>query len=147
VTTPSTEPSTSSAFLDSRPPLHAETWVYDESLTHVVLVEHPWRGLVPPGAAVEPGETPRAAALRALTASTGLTAELLVTPAAATARAYRSGTAPTLGLAFAAVVAGRPALTDTAGRAPVWQPLDADWGPWFPDDAARIRDTARALQN
>ncbi|MFS0701816.1 NUDIX domain-containing protein [Cellulomonas sp. 179-A 4D5 NHS] len=134
------------SFLRERPALHAEVWVYDRTLTHVVLVEHPWRGLVPPGGAVEPGETPREAALRAVAELTDLEPTLLDTPAAATTRAYRSGWAPTLCLAFAAVLGGRPELTSTAGHAAVWHPLTPLWSSWFPGDAQRIRTFARSLR-
>ncbi len=37
-------------------PLGAEVWVLDPALEQIVLVRHPWRGLVPPGGKVEPGE-------------------------------------------------------------------------------------------
>jgi 8-oxo-dGTP diphosphatase len=134
------------SFVRERPALHAEVWVYDRSLTHVVLVEHPWRGLVPPGGAVEPGETPREAALRSVVELTDLEPTLLDAPAAATTRAYRSGWAPTLCLAFAAVLGGRPELTSTSGHAAVWHPLTPLWSSWFPGDAQRIRTFARSLR-
>lgn len=139
-------PPPGTSFLRERPALHAEVWVYDRTLTHVVLVEHPWRGLVPPGGAVEPGETPRDAALRAVGELTDLEPTLLDSPAAATTRAYRSGWAPTLCLAFAAVMGGRPELTSTAGHAAVWHPLTPLWSSWFPGDAQRIRTFARSLR-
>jgi 8-oxo-dGTP diphosphatase len=40
-------------------PIAAEVWAFDESLRHVLLVRHRWRGWVPPGGKVEAGETPR----------------------------------------------------------------------------------------
>ncbi|MGW6128579.1 NUDIX hydrolase [Cellulomonas sp. NPDC055163] len=143
----SATPAPGTSFVRERPTLHAEVWVYDRALTHVVLVEHPWRGLVPPGGAVEPGETPREAALRAVTELTDLEPALLESPAAATTRAYRSGWAPTLCLAFAAVLGGRPELTSTAGHAAVWHPLTPLWSSWFPGDAQRIRTFARSLRD
>jgi 8-oxo-dGTP diphosphatase len=142
---PETAPTTS--FLRERPALHAEVWVYDRTLTHVVLVEHPWRGLVPPGGAVEPGETPRDAALRAVAELTDLEPTLLDAPAAATTRAYRSGWAPTLCLAFAAVLRGRPELASTSGHPAVWHELGTGWSSWFPGDAQRLRAFARALRD
>lgn len=126
--------------------MHAEVWVYDRSLTHVVLVEHPWRGLVPPGGAVEPGETPREAALRAVVELTDLEPTLLDVPASATTRSYRSGWAPTLCMAFAAVMGGRPELAGPAGHPVVWHELRPGWSSWFPGDAQRIRAFARALR-
>jgi 8-oxo-dGTP diphosphatase len=53
-------------------PLAAEVWVFDADLSQVLLVRHPWRGWVPPGGQVEPGETPREAARRELCEETGL---------------------------------------------------------------------------
>ncbi|MEU0195782.1 NUDIX domain-containing protein [Streptomyces afghaniensis] len=47
-------------------PLAAEVWVFDEALARVLLVHHRWRGWVPPGGRVEPGETPREGARREL---------------------------------------------------------------------------------
>ncbi|MFH8658540.1 NUDIX domain-containing protein [Streptomyces afghaniensis] len=72
-------------------PLAAEVWVFDEALTRVLLVHHRWRGWVPPGGRVEPGETPREGARRELFEETGIEVELLPQPAAATVRSYRPG--------------------------------------------------------
>ncbi|WP_326580862.1 NUDIX domain-containing protein [Actinacidiphila glaucinigra] len=44
-------------------PLAAEVWLTDPGFEYVLLVEHHVRGWVPPGGKVEPGETPRAAAV------------------------------------------------------------------------------------
>ncbi|MGI8528004.1 MAG: NUDIX domain-containing protein [Geodermatophilaceae bacterium] len=53
-------------------PLAAEVWLFDQSLEQVLLVRHRWRGWVPPGGTVEPGETPREAAARELFEETGV---------------------------------------------------------------------------
>ncbi len=37
-------------------PVAVEVWVFDPTLTRVLLVEHRWRGWVPPGGRAEPGE-------------------------------------------------------------------------------------------
>ncbi|MEV1005257.1 NUDIX hydrolase [Nonomuraea sp. NPDC050202] len=69
-------------------PLAAEAWVFDETFRHVLLVKHRWRGWVPPGGRVEPGESPRDAAPRELLEETGISADLLEAPAAVTVRSY-----------------------------------------------------------
>ncbi|WP_244305575.1 NUDIX domain-containing protein [Kitasatospora cheerisanensis] len=58
-------------------PLAAEVWVFDPALTRVLMVRHRHRGWVPPGGAVEPGETPREGAARELREETGLAVRLL----------------------------------------------------------------------
>ncbi|MET7617124.1 NUDIX domain-containing protein [Streptomyces sp. NPDC005408] len=58
-------------------PLATEVWVFDTELTHVLLVNHRWRGWVSPGGRVEADETPREGASRELFEETGIRAELL----------------------------------------------------------------------
>jgi 8-oxo-dGTP diphosphatase len=47
-------------------PLAVEVWLFDPDLRQVLLVKHRWRNWVPPGGKIEPGETPREAAVREL---------------------------------------------------------------------------------
>src|SRR5688500_2315318 len=84
-------------------PLGAEVWVFDADLSQVLLVRHPWRGWVPPGGQVEPGESPRAAARRELCEETGLDVDLLARPAAVSVRSYHPDKPVTLGLSYAAI--------------------------------------------
>ena len=70
-----------------RMPIAVEVWVLDPTLTRVLLVEHRWRGWVPPGGKAERGEVPRAAAARELLEETGLSVDLLPRTAAAMVRA------------------------------------------------------------
>ena len=53
-------------------PIAAEVWAFDEAFKQVLLVNHRWRGWVPPGGRVESGEAPRDAAQRELKEETGL---------------------------------------------------------------------------
>lgn len=62
-------------------PLGAEVWVLDPALEQIVLVDHPVRGLVPPGGRVEPGECPRDGAARELAEEPGLRPQVLERPA------------------------------------------------------------------
>ncbi|MFD3679143.1 NUDIX domain-containing protein [Streptomyces sp. NPDC058613] len=127
-------------------PLAAEVWVFDEDLARVLLVHHRWRGLVPPGGRVEPGETPREGARRELFEETGVEAELLPEPASATVRSYRREWPATLGLSFVAIVsAGTPLVTES-GQPAAWTSLNEDWASYFPEDASRVRQHAQWLR-
>ncbi|AXE24818.1 DNA mismatch repair protein MutT [Streptomyces globosus] len=127
-------------------PLAAEVWVFDDSLSRVLLVRHPWRGWVAPGGRVEPGETPREAARRELFEETGVRARLLAEPAAATVRSYRAGAPACLGLSYAAVVDGAVPLVAEDGQAVAWTSLRRGWTGWFPEDVARVRRYAGRLR-
>jgi len=127
-------------------PLAAEVWVFDKKLDRVLLVHHRWRGWVPPGGRVELGETPREGARRELFEETGVEAELLPEPAAATVRSYHPEWPATLGLSYAAIVdAGMP-LTAESGQPAAWMSLEEDWDSYFPEDPSRIRQHARFLR-
>ncbi|MGW1541913.1 NUDIX domain-containing protein [Streptomyces sp. NPDC002309] len=115
-------------------PLAAEVWACDEALTHVLMVDHRWRGWVAPGGKVEPGETPREAAVRELFEETGVDAELLGVPAAAAVRSYRPGRPAVLGLSFTAVADRRVPLAPEDGQPAAWLRLDAPWQGWFAGD-------------
>lgn len=129
------------------PVLAAEVWVFDPELRRILLVNHRWRGWVPPGGRVEDGETPREAAARELGEETGLRVELLARPAAVTVRSYRRGWAPALGLSYAAVADPGARLAAEPGQPARWTPLDVGWASWFLDDPARIRRHARDARN
>jgi 8-oxo-dGTP diphosphatase len=120
-------------------PLGAEVWVFDTNLTQVLLVCHPWRGWVPPGGRVEPGETPREAARRELFEETGVVAELLTQPAAVCVRSYHPDHPATLGLSYAAIVDRAVPLVAEPGQPVAWMNLDHQWESCFSDDPSRIR--------
>jgi 8-oxo-dGTP diphosphatase len=126
-------------------PIAAEVWAFDDVFQHVLLVQHRWRGWVPPGGTVEPDETPREAACRELREETGVTAVLLGVPAAVTVRSYRYDWAPTLGLSYGAVIDSSPPLIGESHQPVAWVPLDQDWEGAFPEDRPRIRAYARRL--
>jgi 8-oxo-dGTP diphosphatase len=126
-------------------PLGAEVWVFEPSLTQVLLVSHPWRGWVPPGGKVERGETPREAARRELFEETGVVAELLARPAAACVRSYHPDHPATLGLSYAAIVERAVPLVAEPGQPAAWVHLDHGWASCFADDPARMRRHARWL--
>jgi 8-oxo-dGTP diphosphatase len=126
-------------------PLAAETWVFDRGLTRVVLVRHPWRGWVPPGGKVEPGETPREAAARETLEETGLHVRVLPEPAAVAVRAFHRDWPVTLALSYAAIVDATSPLCAEPGQPAAWQRLDQDWEGFFPDDPTRVRQHARWL--
>ncbi|WP_405865878.1 MULTISPECIES: NUDIX domain-containing protein [unclassified Streptomyces] len=128
------------------PPLGSEVWAFDSTLTHVLLVRHRWRGWVPPGGKVDPGETPREAARRELFEETGVRAELLPVPAAVMVRSYHPDWSATVGLTFLEVLDRRTQLTPEEGQPAAWLPLDEPWQGWFAEDRLRMKQCADRLR-
>lgn len=126
-------------------PLATEVWAFDSTLTRILLIDHRWRGRVPPGGKADPGETPREAARRELFEETGVRAELLAAPAAATVRSYHPDWKATMGLSYVAVIDRRTPLTPEKGQPAAWQRLDEPWQGWFPEDRLRMRQYAALL--
>lgn len=124
---------------DHAAPLAVEVWVLDPTRTRVLLVEHRWRGWVPPGGKAEPGEVPRAAAARELLEETGLRVELEARPAAAMVRSYHPDWPAALGLTYAAIADPSAPLTAEPGQPVAWTALAEPWTSSFPDDRERIR--------
>jgi 8-oxo-dGTP diphosphatase len=126
-------------------PLATEVWVFDSTLTQVLLVNHRWRGWVPPGGKVDPGETPREAARRELFEETGVQAQLIATPAAATVRSYHPNRTATAGISYVAVIDQRTQLASEIGQSAAWHRLDEPWQGWFSDDRLRMKQCALRL--
>ena len=128
-------------------PLGAEVWVLDPALEQIVLVRHPWRGLVPPGGKDEPGECPRDGAARELAEEAGLRPRLLERPAAAAVRSFGPGLAVSLSLSYAAIGDPEQPLIAEDGQPAAWMRLDQGWDSCFPDDVLRIRRYVQLLRS
>jgi 8-oxo-dGTP diphosphatase len=127
-------------------PMAVEVWVLDPTLARVLLVEHRWRGWVPPGGKSEFGELPRVAATRELLEETGLAVELLARPAAAMVRSYHPDQPRALGLTYAAIADPAQPHVAEPGQPVEWKPLDQLWSSCFPDDIDRIRTFAERYE-
>jgi 8-oxo-dGTP diphosphatase len=128
-----------SALTTPMEPLAAEVWVFDATLTRVLLVHHRWRGWVPPGGKVEAGETPREAAARELEEETGLRVKLREQPAAVAVRSFHPDWPATLSVSYAAIASSHQTLKPESGQPAAWMELGRNWASHFSEDRARMR--------
>jgi 8-oxo-dGTP diphosphatase len=119
-------------------PLAADVWVFTPDFSRILVVQHRWRGLVPPGGRVEPSETPRAGAVRELAEETGVELRVADRPAFAAARSYRRDWAATLNLSYWATVDPATKLVPEVGQPVRWVNVCADWRTFHKADSTLI---------
>ncbi|MET3811636.1 NUDIX hydrolase [Arthrobacter sp. UYEF3] len=119
-------------------PLAADVWVFTPDFRHILVVQHRWRGLVPPGGQVEPDETPRGGALRELTEETGVEIVAADRPAFAAARSYRKDWSATLNLSYWAIADPATELVPEVGQPARWVDVDTDWRTFHKTDSRVI---------
>lgn len=127
-------------------PLSAEVWVFAPDFRRVLVVEHRWRGLVPPGGRLESLETPREAAARELKEETGLRLEFSRRPAFAGLRSYHPLWAATLNLTYWAVGNPGTLLQSELGQPASWIDVRDEWSTYHTNDSRSIREFARLLE-
>ena len=125
-------------------PIAVEVWVFSPDLEQTLLVQHRWRGWVPPGGKVDHGEDPRAAAEREVLEETGLIVELSQQPAAVAVRSFHADWSPTLALSYSAI-AGQADAVGEEGQPVLWTSLRAGWDGYFAEDVPRLREHATWL--
>ena len=126
------------AWMRNPQPLAADVWVFSPDFDRVLVVEHRWRGLVPPGGRVESNETPREGAARELREETGLKIILADQPAFAAARSYRPDWPATLNLSYWAIADPDDVLDPEADQPARWVKLDGDWRTFHDADASTM---------
>lgn len=128
-----------SVWMTEQRPLAADVWVFSPGYVSILVVDHPWRGLVPPGGRVEPGETQREGAGRELAEETGLVLEVAAAPAFAAVRSYRDDWPPTLNLSYWAVASPATArLVPEVDQPALWVDVKSAWRTYHANDAQVI---------
>lgn len=128
-------------------PLAAEVWVFDPTLSNVLLVNHRWRRWVPPGGKIEDGETPRKAAVRETLEETGISVALQDAPAAVAVRSFDPKWPATLALSYWAIADPAERLSPENGQPAMWWALQDHWSSAFPADRDRMLDLVRTLRS
>lgn len=128
-------------------PLAADVWVFSPDFQRILVVQHRWRGLVPPGGRVEPRETPREGAIRELAEETGLELVVADRPAFAAARSYRSDWSATLNLSYWAIADPALKLLAEVGQPTHWIDVGSDWRTFHKQDAAVMARFAEQQSN
>ena len=123
--------------VDADTVLVVDVWVFDHSLSQVLLVRHRDRGWVMPGGTVESGESLRAAAARELEEETGLSLPAEQLRPAAVHSGRRDGVLR-LGMSYDLVVDPALPLRPEVGQPAAWWALGDRWTSVYPHDRARL---------
>lgn len=121
-------------------PLASDVWVFTPDFQRLLVVEHRWRGLVPPGGKVEVGETPREGAVRELAEEAGIHPILAGRPAFASVRAYRRDWPATLSLSYWAIADPALELDSEPGQPVRWVDVNSAWRTFHERDALVIAE-------
>lgn len=135
-----------STWMSEPQPLAADVWVFSPNFARILVVEHRWRGLVPPGGRVEPDETPREGARRELVEETGQDIALAERPAFAAVRSYRDDWPATLNISYWAIADPDATLTPESGQLARWIEFDTSWRSYHPQDAATMNSFVMAMR-